>query len=168
MPEFALQTKLEPPFGNHRLQTLGIKLGEKGGKFPPTPSTSTPSRSSPFFRSPFLSAPPLPGNFLPPPFWDLKTTCSNRQRATCRDWAFGRGRMMSPYSKKIKKFLQKLSRTKTQPKEEVFGTDILRTSGGHSRGYPGPKLRSGQSKSSKRTSILARTSMTRSRGRPRP
>ena len=39
-----------------------------------------------------------------------------------------------------------LSRTKNQPKEEVFGTDISRTSGGHSRGYPGPKLRSGQVK----------------------
>ena len=39
------------------------------------------------------------------------------------------------------------SRTKIQPKEEVFGTDIPRTSGGHSRGYPGPKLRSGPSKS---------------------
>ena len=39
------------------------------------------------------------------------------------------------------------SRTKNQPKEEVFGTDIPRTSGGHSRGYPGPKLRSGWSKS---------------------
>ena len=39
------------------------------------------------------------------------------------------------------------SRTKSQPKEEVFGTDIPRTSGGHSRGYPGPKLRSGGSKS---------------------
>ena len=40
-----------------------------------------------------------------------------------------------------------LSRTKNQPKEEVFGTDIPRTSGGHSRGYPDPKLRSGRSKS---------------------
>ena len=39
------------------------------------------------------------------------------------------------------------SRTKNQPKEEVFGTDTLRTSRGHSRGYPDPKLRSGQSKS---------------------
>ena len=39
------------------------------------------------------------------------------------------------------------SRTKMQPKEEVFGADIPRTSGGHSRGYPGPKLRSGRSKS---------------------
>ena len=38
---------------------------------------------------------------------------------------------------------RKGSRTKNQPKEEVFGTDIPRTSGGHSRGYPGPKLRSG-------------------------
>ena len=37
-------------------------------------------------------------------------------------------------------------RTKNQPKEEVFGTDIPRTSGGHSRGYPGPKLWSGPSK----------------------
>ena len=36
---------------------------------------------------------------------------------------------------------------KNQPKEEVFGPDIPRTSGGHSRGYPGPKLRSGRSKS---------------------
>ena len=44
-------------------------------------------------------------------------------------------------------FLAFLSRTKNQPKEEVFGTDIVRTSGGHSRGYPDPKLRSGQSKS---------------------
>ena len=40
------------------------------------------------------------------------------------------------------------SRTKIQPKEGVFGTGIPQTSGGHSRGYPGPKLRSGQSKSS--------------------
>ena len=38
------------------------------------------------------------------------------------------------------------SRAKNQPKEEVLGTDIPRTSGGHSRGYPGPKLRSGRSK----------------------
>ena len=40
-----------------------------------------------------------------------------------------------------------LLRTKNHPREEVFGTDTPRTSGGHSRGYPGPKLRSGQSKS---------------------
>ena len=33
------------------------------------------------------------------------------------------------------------SRTKNQPKEEVFGPDVPRTSGDHSRGYPGPKLR---------------------------
>ena len=39
-----------------------------------------------------------------------------------------------------------VSRTNNQPKEEVFGTDIPRTSGGHSRGCPGPKLRSGRSK----------------------
>ena len=39
------------------------------------------------------------------------------------------------------------SRTTNQPKEEVFGTDIPRTSGGHSRGSPRPKLRSGRSKS---------------------
>ena len=38
------------------------------------------------------------------------------------------------------------SQKKNQPKEEVFGTDIPRTSGGHSRGYPGQKLRSGRSK----------------------
>ena len=43
--------------------------------------------------------------------------------------------------------LSEISRTKKQPKEEVFGTDIPRTSGGHSRGYPGPNLRSGPSKS---------------------
>ena len=42
------------------------------------------------------------------------------------------------------------SRTKNQPKEEVFGTDVPRTSGGHSPGYPGPKLRSGHSKSWKK------------------
>ena len=39
------------------------------------------------------------------------------------------------------------SRTKNQPKDEVFGTDIPRTSGGHSCGYPDPKLRSGRSES---------------------
>ena len=39
------------------------------------------------------------------------------------------------------------SGTENQPKEEVFGKDIPRTSGGHSRGYPDPKLRSGCSKS---------------------
>ena len=37
-------------------------------------------------------------------------------------------------------------KSENQPKEEVFGTDIQLTSGGHSRGYPGPKLRSGRSK----------------------
>ena len=42
------------------------------------------------------------------------------------------------------------SSTKNQPKEEVLGTDIPRTSGGHSRGYPGPKLRSGRSRSWKK------------------
>ena len=47
----------------------------------------------------------------------------------------------------VKKCCRHLSRTKNQPKEEVFGPDIPRTSGGHSRGYPGPKLRSGRSKS---------------------
>ena len=60
------------------------------------------------------------------------------------------------------------SRTKNQPKEEVFGLDIPRTSGGHSRGYPGPKLRSGRSKSWKKNKHLgadihdpkARTSTT--------
>ena len=36
---------------------------------------------------------------------------------------------------------------KISPKRKFFGTDIPRTSGGHSRGYPGPKLRSGRSKS---------------------
>ena len=36
-----------------------------------------------------------------------------------------------------------------RPKEEGFGTDIPRISGGHSRRYPGPKLRSGRSKSLK-------------------
>ena len=49
----------------------------------------------------------------------------------------------SPFSSKP----SVLSRTKNQPKEEVFGTDIPRTSRGHSRGYPGPKLRSGRSRS---------------------
>ena len=61
-----------------------------------------------------------------------------------------------------------VSRTKNQPKEEVLGTDIPRTYGGHSRGHPGPKLRSGRSKSWKKTSIWPLTSMTRRRGRPRP
>ena len=58
------------------------------------------------------------------------------------------------------------SGTKSQPKEEVFGTDIPRTSGARSRGCPGPKLRSGGQNPGKR-SIAARTSMTRRRGRPR-
>ena len=62
------------------------------------------------------------------------------------------------------------SRTKNRPKEEVFGTDIPRTSGGHSRGYSGSKLRSGDTapRNSGKTSLLVRTSMTRRRGRPRP
>ena len=38
------------------------------------------------------------------------------------------------------------SGTKNQPKEEVLGMDLPRTSGGYLRGYPGPKLRSGRSK----------------------
>ena len=71
------------------------------------------------------------------------------------------------YRRKISFWPGKASRTKNQPKEEVFGTDIPRTSGGHSRGYPGQKLRSGRSKSWKNkhfgTDIhdpKARTSMT--------
>ena len=60
------------------------------------------------------------------------------------------------------------SGTKNQPKRGVFGTDIPRTSGGHSRGGPGPKLRSGRSKSWKKNKHLgadihdtkARTSTT--------
>ena len=48
------------------------------------------------------------------------------------------------------------SRTKNQPNEEVFGTDIPRTSGGHSRGYRGPKLRSGRSKSWKKKQAFGR------------
>ena len=48
------------------------------------------------------------------------------------------------------------SRTKNQPKEEVLGTHIPRTSGGHSRGYPGPKLRSGRSKSRKEKQACGR------------
>ena len=40
-----------------------------------------------------------------------------------------------------------LFKNEKSAQEEVFGTDIPRTSGGHSRGYPGPKLRSGRSKS---------------------
>ena len=48
---------------------------------------------------------------------------------------------------------------KTPQKEEVFGTDVPRTSGGHSRGYPGPELRSGRSDFWKKTSVSARTSM---------
>ena len=30
MPESALQTKLEPPFGNHRLHTLGFSMQGSG------------------------------------------------------------------------------------------------------------------------------------------
>ena len=48
------------------------------------------------------------------------------------------------------------SRAKNQPKEEVLGTDP-RTSGGHSRGYPGPKLRSGRSESWKNKHLGADT-----------
>ena len=44
---------------------------------------------------------------------------------------------------------------KKQPKEEVSGTDTPRTSGGHSRGYPGPKLRSRCSKSWKNKHVGA-------------
>ena len=59
-----------------------------------------------------------------------------------------------------------LSRTKNQPKKEVFGTDIPRTSGSRSRGgYPGSKLRSGPSKLWKNKHFGA--DMTRRRGRPR-
>ena len=36
------------------------------------------------------------------------------------------------------------SGTKNQPKEEVLGREFPRTSGGHLRGYPSPKLRSGR------------------------
>ena len=69
----------------------------------------------------------------------------------------------------FKNFVQKkVSRKKSQHKEEVFGTDIPRTSGGHSRGYPGPKFRSGDLKSWKKNQHLgadihdpkARTSTT--------
>ena len=51
---------------------------------------------------------------------------------------------------------------KSSPKRKFSG----RTSGGHPRRYPGPKLRSGPSKLW-RNKHFARTSMTRRRGRPR-
>ena len=47
------------------------------------------------------------------------------------------------------------SRTKIQPKEEVFGTDIPQSSGGHSRAYPGPKLRSGSPNPGKKNKHFA-------------
>ena len=78
-----------------------------------------------------------------------------------------RGHGKGPTKRKNTGAPHRISGTKNQPKEEVLGTDIPRTSGGHSRGYPGPKLRSGPSTIGK-TSIWARTSMTRRRGRPRP
>ena len=52
------------------------------------------------------------------------------------------------------------SGTKNQPKEKVFGPDIPRTSGGHSRGYPGPNLRSGPS--------ISREKQAFQRGHPGP
>ena len=58
------------------------------------------------------------------------------------------------------------SRTKNHPKEEVLGRTSRAHPGVISRGYPGLKLRSGRS--NWKTSISARTSMTRKRGRPRP
>ena len=57
--------------------------------------------------------------------------------------------MAGSFGKLLRRFLGRcpLSRAKKPPQEEVCGTDIPRTSVGHSRGYPGPKLRSGSSKS---------------------
>ena len=56
---------------------------------------------------------------------------------------------------------------KISSKSKFIGTDIPRTSGGHSRGYPDPKLRSGSSKCWKNKHLgtdihdpKARTSMT--------
>ena len=60
------------------------------------------------------------------------------------------------------------SRMENQPKEEVFGMDIPRTSGGQSRGYPSPKRRSDRSKSWKKNKHLGADILTRRRGRPRP
>ena len=83
--------------------------------------------------------PPHPPSLFPPPLAPFAMLREGRPGL-----AWGRrptgveGRMPSK---------RHLSGTKNQPKEEAFGTDIPRTSGGHSRGYPGPNLQSGQSKS---------------------
>ena len=47
------------------------------------------------------------------------------------------------------------SRTKNQPKETVFETDVLQTSWGHSRGRTGSKLWSGPSKPSENKHVGA-------------
>ena len=50
-------------------------------------------------------------------------------------------------------------------KEEGFETDVVQISGGHSREYPGSKLRSGASKVWEKTSTLPRQSIIRRHGR---
>ena len=69
-----------------------------------------------------------------------------------------------PYGTQFRSVFQE---RKISPKRKFFGTDAPRTSGGHLRGYPGPKLRSGWSKSWKNKHLgvdihdpKARTSMT--------
>ena len=57
---------------------------------------SVENNGPPFFAHPFflfLLCPPRPspGKFLPkiPSFWDLRSTLSSRERATCRGWVWG-------------------------------------------------------------------------------
>ena len=70
----------------------------------------------------------------------------DKSTVTSAGWCVGQARRAARVGGLIFHAPSKISRTKNQPKEEVFGTEIPRTSKGHSRGHPGPKLRSGHSK----------------------
>ena len=62
-------------------------------------TTHTPLIKPTFFCASFfpffaLSAPPFPGHFSSPKstsFWDLRSTLSRREKATCRGWVLGDG-----------------------------------------------------------------------------
>ena len=95
---------------------------------------------------------------LPPPHLLLPKCCSQAAESGI---GLSGGRLILELGKRNR-------RTKNQPKEEVFGMDIPRISGGHSRGYPGPKLRCQGAQNPGKTSICARTFTTRRRGHPRP
>ena len=144
MEEVPRRTSLVPfAFPCFVLRLIGVETeglldyqGRAGDHFhctvEPSPGHIRCRKTTVMKATPLKLNPPFQWSWLEWPCRSPESLDFNRTRIRWAVW---------PSSRRIK------SRTKNQPKEEVFGTDIPQTSRGHSRGYPGTKLLSGRPKS---------------------